>query len=329
MILINGCSHTHGTDWLHKNNQKNWATIFSEMTGKDVTNIAQAGCSWTSICYSTVEWLEKNEKPEEIICAFPEIYRLSFPSTERLNYETSNGKILDNSFREWTKDFSIFPNPDSNTKQPMAVQENYWMSSPHNWIWHYEQSLHSMNYLINVCENKNIPLKFIFWSEKVENIINHLQKNQYEFQNCIMKYYGLERKNYFEILKMSKFHTSQFDQHNLIDIVKKYDMFPERKVNIHFASKLNGHFGIGDTGRGFFDTHHDENGHRWLAERIVKKHIDGVECDFEEDDFEKIKSALEKQPDFKNTPFYEGVKTFLDHGIKHINNPPQEFFVYD
>lgn len=328
MILINGCSHTHGTEWLLKNKQKNWPTLFSELSGLEVTNIAMAGSSWHSISYTTVEWLEKNDKPDAVICAFPEIWRLSFPSSERHNYETSFGNIVNNSFREYSKDLSIFPTGDNLLKQPKGVFNDYWKSSPHNYIWHIEQMLHSVNYLINVCENKNIPLHLVFWSEKNENLLKKLKVTNFDFHQAVTKYYDFE--DYAKQVDEKKDELiSLFDQYELIERIDKYDMFPNRKIAIRFSSVLNGHIGIGDTGKGFYDTHHDEVGHMYFAKRIYEKYCKGIDCDFELDDVEALKKAIENKPEFKETVFYDDVKLFIDHGVKHGYLQYDEFFVYD
>ena len=59
MILINGCSHTYGTDI---NQNMGWAGLYKIFATKPVVNLAKEGCSNQYMCRTTIEWCRENLK---------------------------------------------------------------------------------------------------------------------------------------------------------------------------------------------------------------------------------------------------------------------------
>lgn len=310
MILINGCSYTHGTRFLEG---RNWTSYFSEMVGKNVTNIAQSGSNWQSICMSTVEWCLNNRKnPKSILIALPAIFRFNFPTIPDHHLQSESN-------RPRTKDTSIFVSPTLSDNDD-GLREIYWNRHPYNWIWHIEQCLHAIHYLALFCESRNIKLHIIYLSEvDMSQIINNLATYSKDF-NDLCESYGIDKN---EAVK-------SFDQHHLIDIASSYNMFPRVKHDILMAMKYNGHLGLGMV-NGKWDSHFDTDGHKWLAQHIYNKYAHDIDHDFDDDDIERIKSKMKEHPECVNDRDYDWIKMFVDSGVKSFpyKIKHEDGFVYD
>ena len=96
MILVNGCSHTHGTNHaeLKKYKDKLWPNIAGEIIGDtDVINLAKGGDSAMCIADSTIHWLETNTiKPDMVIIQWTYHQRFELPYHRR---------YADDPFRDW------------------------------------------------------------------------------------------------------------------------------------------------------------------------------------------------------------------------------------
>jgi hypothetical protein len=96
MILVNGCSHTHGTKHADIKNYKDklWPNIAGEIIGDtDIINLAKGGDSAMCIADSTIHWLETNTiKPDMIIIQWTYHQRFEIPYHRR---------YADDPFRDW------------------------------------------------------------------------------------------------------------------------------------------------------------------------------------------------------------------------------------
>ena len=89
MILVNGCSHTYGTD-IDPN--MCWSGLYKIFATKTVTNLAREGCSNQYICKSTVEWCMENLKTQadRTNC----FVIVMFTSVPRQEYIFDNGEVV-------------------------------------------------------------------------------------------------------------------------------------------------------------------------------------------------------------------------------------------
>lgn len=317
MILINGCSHTHGTILLQRRNEKPWSYHLSKLCNKKVVNIAESGSNWHSIVISTIEWVEKNdEKPEMIICAFPEFTRLSMPANQRSK--------VDFSFRTNTKDYSIFPNNDGGTKQPESVRDYFYNTSPYHYIWLFEQCIHSINYLKLFCELKGIVLKTFYWSQKPDT--NYIA-NHFDYNLLIEK---IAKDRDIDFIELEKYYDDMYDLGILTSKLKKLDIFPDMHIFLRHFGIYNGHIGMCENNNGFIDTHHDGEGHKFIAKLIFDAIFNNKIFDCEMDDVEFLKEQIKKKPQFKEHMMYDVAQDFIEHGVKKttVMRIPDEIFIY-
>jgi len=89
MILINGCSHTYGTD-IDQN--MGWGGLYKIFATKPVVNLAKEGCSNQYICKSTIEWCRENLKnqTDRNNC----FVIVMFTSVPRQEYILDNGEVI-------------------------------------------------------------------------------------------------------------------------------------------------------------------------------------------------------------------------------------------
>jgi len=96
MILVNGCSHTHGTKHADIKNYKDklWPNIAGEIIGDtNIINLAKGGDSAMCIADSTIHWLETNTiKPDMVIIQWTYHQRFELPYHRR---------YADDPFRDW------------------------------------------------------------------------------------------------------------------------------------------------------------------------------------------------------------------------------------
>jgi len=83
MILVNGCSHTHGVTHaeVKKYENKLWPNIVGELIGdNDVLNLSRGGDSAQNIADSTIHWLETNTiTPDMVIIQWTYSQRFDVP----------------------------------------------------------------------------------------------------------------------------------------------------------------------------------------------------------------------------------------------------------
>ena len=89
MILINGCSHTYGTD-IDQN--MGWGGLYKIFATKPVVNLAKEGCSNQYICKSTIEWCIENLKTQAD--RHNSFVIVMFTSVPRQEYILDNGEVI-------------------------------------------------------------------------------------------------------------------------------------------------------------------------------------------------------------------------------------------
>lgn len=81
MILVNGCSHTHGNINAIEGKyiDKTWGFQVGKHLNDDVTNIAKSGIGEEYILKSTIDWIIQHGNPDLVIILWPSTFRFEFP----------------------------------------------------------------------------------------------------------------------------------------------------------------------------------------------------------------------------------------------------------
>ena len=103
MILVNGCSHTHGNNNAIEGNylDQTWGFQVGKHLNMDVTNIAQNGVGCEYIVRTTMQWIMKHGNPDMVLIGWPYHNRFEYPLSYREYFSTehfgltkyTNGKV--------------------------------------------------------------------------------------------------------------------------------------------------------------------------------------------------------------------------------------------
>lgn len=203
MILVNGCSHTHGTNHAELKNYKDklWPNIAGEIIGDtDVINLAKGGDSAMCIADSTIHWLETNTiKPDMVIIQWTYHQRFELPY---------HRKYADDPFRDWA------------TAEPISHGEEPPVSD--SWV-----------YL------EQYPREGINWLTSTGIYVNKDQNDMLQKKNVEINHLGL---TFPEILFQAGFkqdiHPYFLGEHddpriqNIIDYYKRYVDYREAVCNL-------------------------------------------------------------------------------------------------
>lgn len=302
MILVNGCSRTHGTWYCINNNVDPWPAVLGKQLEEEVINIAECGSSISSVVKSTVDWIETNKKPDLVICAFPEIGRFEIPTVPY--------KDKLHTFREMTIDDSLFYNYKLDDPAEETVRRKLCSTEPHSLEWIRIHCIHMIHYLILYCEAKDIELKTFYMSDRVWK-----QIRVYDPEKDII-HLGSELQIYPYIF----------------DKIKDYDMFNDLHIAFYRYRLSQGYLGHGqpskryrDRGR-IFDTHDDEDGHKFIADTVLKR-INGEYIDWHNVDYSRITDQIKLKPHVINSDLWPVIKSILVNGHEIIDY--EGLFIYD
>lgn len=85
MILVNGCSYTHGNLNAIDDNflGETWGFQVGKHLNMNVTNIAMSGSGPDYVLRKTINWILKNGNPDMVLIGWPNAFRFEFPSEKR------------------------------------------------------------------------------------------------------------------------------------------------------------------------------------------------------------------------------------------------------
>lgn len=233
MILVNGCSHTHGTWYCKEYGVDPWPKVLERLRGYDrkVLNIAEAGNSVSTVVKSTIDWIENNQKPDVVLCAFPQMSRYEVPQ-RGTNIHGAN------IFLDQEEDDII----EETVRQRICC--NLGFLRVHN--------IHMIYYLILYCESNNINFKSFYMSDrpwKELSLWNPKLDLAYKHADVIYPNILKKIKSYdmFSDISMS-FHRYKFTQghfgHGVGNDCEGFDTHPDKKGHEFIADlvyrKLNG-----------------------------------------------------------------------------------------
>lgn len=110
MILVNGCSLTHGNLNAVEDNflGETWGFQVGKHLDMDVTNIAMSGAGANHIVKKTISWILKNGNPDMVLIGWPTVFRYEIPTEIRKAHEEYFGltRYKDGTYnRNWKDSF--------------------------------------------------------------------------------------------------------------------------------------------------------------------------------------------------------------------------------
>ena len=167
MILINGCSHTYGTD-IDPN--LGWSGLYKNFSTRTVTNLAREGCSNQYICKSTIERCMENLKnqTDRNNC----FVIVMFTSVPRQEYILDNGEIIYLNIHNITDDKALNVwyeayHSQGFTQHLVQTFKNYFTQISYDTF--EEESFYQMFLLKQFLDLNHIPNKFLYSTKYMMN----------------------------------------------------------------------------------------------------------------------------------------------------------------
>ena len=350
MILVNGCSHTHGTAHANDYNYKDklWPNIAGEIIGDtDVINLAKGGDSNMCIADSTIHWLETNIiKPEMVIIQWTYQQRFELPYHRKYaddpfrDWGTAeplvNGEQPPNSDswvflaqypREginWLTSTGIFlTNDENDTLQKNDTQINHLGLSFPEVLFNagFKQDIHP--YFLGKDDDPRIQniidyyKRYVDYREAVCNLPTHREYTIHKWataQNWLASYLEANDIPYYW-WGVDSWHQSEMA--DVLYLKPKYgnEMFGNINRIDHWLER-QGIIANGDiieyAARKFVDDHRGEDGHKYIGEMVGNFIKHGIEPDPNAEDRELLKKNLEARPNLNANNFITNEDSFND-----------------
>lgn len=305
MILVNGCSRTHGTWYCVENGIDPWPAVLGKSLGEEVINIAESGSSISSVVKTTISWLENNsQKPDMVLCAWPQVARFEIPRT---------GKPIVDSYRKFSLDRSLMYEYEYEDIYDETMRRELCESSYLSLLWIRTHQMHAIYYLILYCKSRDINLKTFYVSDRVWDRVQ-----------VYSPYTGTIKKHDTEIYPIIE------------EEIKSYDIFNDLHISLNRYRFFQGHFGHGTPSEHRdkalsqtekFDTHDDKEGHEFIADLIIKR-FNNEPIDWHKVDTKRILEQVELKPDVVNSPVWNILSAILK-SEKVSADAYEESFIYD
>lgn len=316
MILVNGCSRTHGTWYCVENGIDPWPAVLGKRLGEEVINIAESGSSISSVVKTTISWLENNsQKPDMVLCSWPQTARFEIP---RHNFDRQKKPIVD-SYRKFSPDRSLMYDFEYEDIFDEAMRQQVCVSNYLSLQWIRTHQMHAIHYFILYCKSKDINLKTFFTADRV-------------WESC--------KVNSPDMRKTVKHNTKIYPI--IEEEIKSYDMFNDLQTTLNKYKIAQGHFGHGTQSTqwpfrskalfnkemGTFDTHDDKEGHEFMADLIIKR-FNNEPIDWHKVDTKRILEQIKLKPTIKNSDMMWGILSEILKSEKVQVDGYEESFIYD
>lgn len=173
-IIGAGCSMTYGYG-VPVNAR--WTNILSEITNKNVRNISIPGTSIQEIVLQIISHIKIFGKPKEILCLFPDPFRIIVPTKKNLI------TVKDSISRP--KETVNFSNIEINNKineKKSYLKKPYFYNDILPLEFPFYFSMMAIHTLEQLCELSNIALSWTSWEENFQNYLLRLE-NENPFSN--------------------------------------------------------------------------------------------------------------------------------------------------
>lgn len=266
--LFAGCSFTFGTGMHQKSI---WSKLIAEEMGVEHYNLGSPSSSIPAIVYSLFNYFQKYGNPKNLICLFPDFYRMQVPINYNFYYCENNpnvGKDQDMNAYQYIRNVtgirpSNYQTLDKTLEKPYKIQQGFSGDLP------YFLSLRHLMMLEQYCKSSGINFIWGLW--QTENYAAILKMREHD-SNLFPGLIDLEmykwRMNYDSL-------EDEFFPDNRQVAFNNWEESDKLKRRLCHTELENNepeifHLGL-DRQHGWVNTHWGTHRHRHIADSFIKE----------------------------------------------------------